>query len=49
MSFLVFNIPAERGSPEETVLVTSVIITKGRATAVGCLSFPKIYAQGEVG
>jgi hypothetical protein len=49
---MVFNETAERGSPEETVLVNPVIIEKGRATDVdveGCLSFPKIYADVEVG
>jgi hypothetical protein len=49
---MVFNETAERGSPEETVLVNPVIIEKGRSTDVdteGCLSFPKIYAEVEVG
>jgi peptide deformylase len=52
MGVMDFDMTAERGSPEETVLVNPVIIEKGRATDLdteGCLSFPKIYADVEVG
>lgn len=52
MRLMVFNETAERGNPAETVLVNPVILEASRAAAAdeeGCLSFPRIYADVEVG
>jgi peptide deformylase len=49
---MVFNETAQPGHAAETVLVNPVILEKSRATNIdeeGCLSFPKIYADVEVG
>lgn len=52
VQLMVFNAAGERGEGEEIVLVNPVVYKASKMTILyneGCLSFPGIYADVEVG